>query len=413
MFIMARCMALAASAVILSINIEGCGDPNPAPSRRQNKKRRNGDGPTPRPNTIPTILPVHDSCKGNGLGLYTWGHEMWNMEKSPLIDFLLNDNVREFACGDIYINVSDYSAPEYIPNDHFLVPFIRNIRATGNRAIVYLVYGDVHVSGNGAPNGPYDFVNTFFDWVSKLSQAEMDAIMPIGLSYDCENISKTVIENSLTLAQKRKAALVTSHLRNDPSNLIIQWTIEGQRKPADTDVIMKLADSALMMLYRNHVAPSIRDPAGVDTLVDRMFDYMLTMQCKYCLDDEYAIANYKAKITVMVEADCTCGNSCGKISFCAFDASEPAWGGSYPNGALYMMDTLAKAEKAIRARLSTERFERLFGKPTAHNMFVVHNWQWFTCFFKDPSVEVQVPWGRKKDHTCKKYHSDSRSCKKH
>ncbi len=361
---------------------------------------------------IPTIAPVFDSCTGNGLGLYVWGHEYWNMVKSPIVDFLLKPNARQYACGDIYVNVADYTAPDYIPNEHYLLPFIKNIRATGNRAIVYLVYGDVHVSGNGAVNGPYDFANVFFDWIDKLSQLELDSILPLGLSFDCEHLSVKTISDALTQAQNRKQVILASRLHNDPTRITIQWTIEGEKKPHDTDTIMRLADSALMMAYRNHAGPTALDPEGADTTLRRLFDFMLTEQCRYCLDDAYAKQHYKAKITIMMEADCACGKSCGKISFCAFDASVPDWGGrQFNTGIEYMMDTLTKTKEAIQQGMSPETYTRLFGNPQGHSLFAIHNWQWFTCFFQDPSIELTTPWGRRKDHTCRQYASYSQRCR--
>ncbi len=83
---------------------------------------------------------------------------------------------------------------------------------------------------------------------------------------------------------------------------------------------MRLSDRALMMAYRNHVGSSISDPDGEDNIITRFFDFMLTKQCRNCLNDEYVKANYWAKIKIMFEADCQRGESCHNTCFCAYDA---------------------------------------------------------------------------------------------
>ena len=359
---------------------------------------------------VPLISRIKKECKGNYMGLYTWGHEVWDNPKSPIIDFILNPAVNEYGCGDVYINVSDYTAPDWIPNPHNLYPFIHNVRATGNKGIVYLVYGDVAVGANGAPDGPRRFADTFFKWVASLSQNELEDILPIGVSYDCEHLSPKTIEEALVRAQQLKEQIRVKRLGGDASQIVIQWTIEGQKKPVDTDIVMKHADSALMMGYRNHMGASIHDPTGEDNIVTRLMTFMFTEQCQKCLHDDFAEANYRAKIKLMFEADCMCGASCRKISFCAYDATTPGWGDEYENGAEYMMATLKAAERELRSQLGPARFDRLFGPTHDMSLFVVHNWQWFTCFFNDPSVYVTTPIGVKKE-SCARYQTWARGCR--
>ena len=374
-------------------------------------------GPDGRPinNYNPVSIPLHAPsgrvCSTGGMSMYSWGYEVWNGAKSPLVDFLRNPKVQDFGCGDIYINVADYTATTYIRDEFALVSFIRNVRASGNRGIVFLVYGDVQVSSNGAPNGPTEFADTFFGWLEKVPDTDLGAMLPIGLSYDCEHLSHTTIENALNRAQQLKADFAARRLGGDASKITIEWTIEGQEKPVDTDIVMKLSDRALMMAYRNHVGTSVRDPTGVDNIITRIFDFMFTNQCRHCLDDAYATANYKAKIKLMFEADCQCGSSCNKISFCAYDAVEALWGGnSYKTGAQYLVGTLKKAEELIRARLGPAKFQRLFGHAENMSLFVIHNWNWFTCYFDDPSVAITTPIGSHQS-TCKDYHTYAKSCR--
>jgi hypothetical protein len=138
---------------------------------------------------------------------------------------------------------------------------------------------------------------------------------------------------------------------------------------------------------------------------------MLTKPCRNCLNDEDVKANYWAKIKIMFKADCQCGASCHKISSCTYDAREQLWGGlSHRNGAEYLIDTLRKSEELIRARLGPQRFERLFGHYENMSLFVIHNWNSFTCFFDDPSVTITIPIGRQV-HSCKNYHELGESCR--
>ena len=361
---------------------------------------------------IPLLQPIRGGCSGNNLGLYTWGYEVWNNTQSPAIEFLTNPASTDYSCGDIWINVADYSAPNYIRDEYALVPFIRNVRATGNRATVLLVYGDVNVGKNGAPNGPSEFADTFFRWISQLSQDDLSVMLPLGISFDCEHLSDKTIRDALTHSQQLKEAIRESKLGGDASKIVIEWTIEGERKPVDTDVVMRLADRALMMGYRNHMATSIRDPNGEDTIMTRLFTFMFREQCEHCLDDAYAIANYKATIKLMFEADCMCGSSCHKISFCAYDARAPGWGNDYRHGAEYMMATLRQLDNELRngGRLTPAQHRRLFGEYRDMELFVVHNWQWFTCFFDNPSVAVSTPIGAQHE-SCKNYHTFANSCR--
>jgi len=359
----------------------------------------------------PTLNP--DTCSGNRIGLYAWGYEVWNSTSSPMIDFLSNPSVRDYSCGDIYINVADYTASTYIRDELALVPFIKSVRSTGNTGVVFLVYGDVQVSGHEAEDGPTEFADTFFRWVSSISDSDLHQIAPVGVSYDCEHLSVKVIETALNRAQDLKREVVISRLGGDDSLIQIEWTVEGQEKPDDTDMIMRLADRALIMNYRTHISSSVKDPLGRDNMITRLFDFMFKRQCKRCLDDAYATANYKAKIRIMLEADCQCGASCRKISFCAYDSREPGWGDDFTNGAEYMMHTLYAFDTELRSgrRLSPSQYERLFGSPQNLQLFVVHNWHWFTCFFDDPSVAVSTPIGKKLE-SCINYHSMAQACRR-
>jgi hypothetical protein len=413
-----RFIAVLASLVILQQL--GCGGGSTGGNNNfdayQNAKQ--GGANSQAASHIPLIPKVRDNCTGNKLALYSWGYEVWNGAQSPIVNFLLNPRVTEFSCGEIYINVADYTATNYIRDESALIPFIRNVRATGNHETVFLVYGDVQVSSNGAPEGPTDFAQAFFNWIRRVSDEDLKAMVPLGISYDCEHLSSATIVNALTLARKLKTDLVKTRLGNDDKLITIEWTIEGQKKPKDTDIVMKLADRALMMAYRNHIGKSVRDPGGDDTIMTRLMDFMFTEQCSRCLDDAYATANYRATIKIMLEGDCMCGNSCHKISFCAFDAVEDDWGRkdlngvvAYSNGAQYLEATLREADRQLHATLTPAQYKRLFGSTRDLSLFAIHNWNWFTCFFNDPTVDITTPIGGKQQTCAKHYHSHARSCR--
>ena len=400
-----RYQLLAFFVVFVFICLTGCGQSGTGNNRSSPK--------TSKSPTVPTIKPVRSSCAGNNIGLYTWGQDVWNNPDSPMIDFLLNPSVSEFSCGDIYIETGDYSSPDKIKDEQNLIPFIRNVRATGNSSPVFLVYGDVQVSKNGVLDGAERFARTFFRWVNDMSQDDLNAILPIGISFDCEHLPLSTIQGGLGTARNLKNEILETKLGGDAAKLIIEWAIEGQPKPDDTDLIMKLADRALMMVYRNHMGTSVRDPTATETLMNRLFDFMFKDQCRHCLDDAYAKTHYRAKLRIMVEADCRCAESCHKISFCAFDSKAAGWGDNFPNGAEYLTATVTQFEHELRSggRLSREQFHRLFGDVTGLELIVIHNWHWFTCMFDTPSVEVKTPIGKQKE-SCKSYHAYADGCRK-
>jgi hypothetical protein len=192
--------------------------------------------------------------------------------------------------------------------------------------------------------------------------------------------------------------------------------VEGEPNPESTDTIMRLADSALVMVYRNHAGPSILDSSGVDTIKSRFMGYMLKKQCTRCLDDKYAKANYIAKMKLMVEADCQCTDNCRKTSFCAFDTSSKGWGDQYSSATEYMTATLRDTLQQIHADLKPEQYQRLFGKAYLQNnqdlsLFVVHNWEWFTCYFETKSMTSRDIFGIAALEQCSDYRQHAKTCR--
>ena len=337
---------------------------------------------------------------------------MWHATESPLVNFLMSEKTREHGCGDVYINIADYSAPDFIKNQQDLVPFMKNVRASGNRAVILLVYGDVNVSGNGVLDGPQRFADTFFRWLNTVSQEDLEEILPLGISFDCEHLPHATITGGLNTAQSLKKHFADAKLGGDASKIFIEWTIEGDEKPNDTDIVMKLADRALVMTYRNRMFTGPVDAENEDDLAGRFFNFMLKRQCTNCLNDIYAREHYKAKMKIMVEADCECGSGCEKISFCAFDAKANGWGNGFSNGAEYLVNTLRQFDSALRdgSRITKEQFQRLFGDYDDLGLFVVHNWNWYTCYFDDRSVDISYPIGARRQG-CRNYHSLAAGCR--
>jgi hypothetical protein len=285
---------------------------------------------------------------------------------------------------------------------------------------VYMTYGDINVNANRVLDGPERFARAFFDWFNSIDETILPLILPIGISFDCEHLPESTIVSALTTAQNHKSSVLSSKLNNDPSKLIIQWTIEGARSPANTDAIMRLADSAVVMVYRNHEGPSVNiDPRGDDTLSTRFLDYMMREQCERCLDDAYASAHYKAKIKLMIESDCECRDNCRKTSFCAFDTTQPGWGEGFSSPVEYLTNTLQKTNAILQTALTTDQQVRLFGQKLATNpadlsIFVVHNWEWFNCYFGKHAIRNAEDWDPEEaGHfvNCKDYHTLANVCR--
>ncbi len=289
------------------------------------------------------------------IGVYSWDQKNWRDSDSKLLQHLASRK----TCGDVYVNFADYSNARDLRDADKLVDFLKRARVLmGSSRVLYVTYGDVTERDVVAVE---DFVDTFFELVSGMSSEEAKAVKPLGVSFDIEHFPATVYERVLVKAQQLKAQVVE---RWGPENLLIQCTIEGEYKPVDTDIIMKHADRALMMVYRN----------SVDKFIDRL-KWFLTEQCERCLDDNYATEHYRAKISIMVETACRVGQSCSYISFCAIDD---------PNPVNYLVSTLKQAEQKMTSSglITEEQKQRLF---TGEALFVAHDFEWFQCFFNDSS----------------------------
>jgi hypothetical protein len=325
---------------------------------------------------IDIIEGSHTSCPGKRLGTYTWDMSYFRDGNRDLITLLDSDVGRQYACGDLYINVADYSSPEVIPNEDGLVDFIKEFRErVGNpAAVVYLTYGDVTARNGSAM---ISFTRTFFDWAMKISAADAALMGRIGISYDVEHVDPEDSKTALLLSRDLRARTEFG------TNIYIQHTIDGDRNILSTEYVMRYADSALAMLYSN-------EPRGLVELIN----WLLAEQCERCLDDEYSTANYGAKISVIVEASCKMGRGCSEKSMCVKDG---------PNeGMMYISDCLNEAIKILENSgiLTLEQFTRLFNTQT---LWVVHNFEWQRCY---------APFSNHFDYpSCKDYHVYAKSCR--
>ena len=335
-----------------------------------------------------SLIDEMTECSGKKIGAYVWGHQHWRNPQSAFLQHLTGNNSRNFTCGDIFINVADYSSAESISGKEFLLPFLINVRRSGNRGVIWLTYGDVVKRDVVACR---KFVDTFYDWLLSVPVEWLDVIKPIGLSFDIEHFPNGAIEETLIYAQRRKNDVSPKLL---PDGFFIQCTIEGQPKPVDTDIVMRHADRALMMAYRNYLTkPS--DPSGMNNGMMRRLQYMFKDQCTRCLDDEYAVRNYRAKITIMVETSCKLGVSCNYVSFCAIDDKRPS------GGVDYLVDHLDQIDsKLVSSGLMTkEQRNRLI---SSSSPFAVHDWDWFQCFYQDSNDTNDL---------CKNYSSYATTCR--
>ena len=330
--------------------------------------------------TLPIALvsqPQSAVCSGRKLGLYTWDQNNWRQPDSRLVKHLFGANAQKYTCGDILINVADYTNPAKIRDQEMLIPFMLNVRRSGNRGVIFLTYGDVVKRDYKSCKV---FVDTFFDFVKTIPRHVVDTIQPIGISYDIEHFPVGVITDTLQYAQQRKREFTENAVTGFGSEgILVQCTIEGHPKPVDTDAVMKYADRALAMSYRNYIT-GVGSRAGQNPKNDALVRarFMLKEQCQRCLDDDYAKKHYKAKITFMVETACKLGKSCSYISFCAFDGKGKS------GGIEYMTDVLDELDRQLTSSglMTAEQKDRLLSKTSP---YAVHDWDWTQCFYQDPS----------------------------
>jgi hypothetical protein len=326
-----------------------------------------------------------DCALSSPIGVYSWDSSYWRTDNPALIDFIKSDLGYVFASGSLYINVADYSSADVIPDQDRLVRFAKEFRriSVNPDAVLYFTYGDVTAKDG---NAMVEFTKTFFGWVCGIDPVEAGAMGRIGLSYDVEHVHPDFTKRALLLAQELRASSPFG-----PDNIIIQYTIEGDRNVLGTDYAFRYADSVLVMLYSNFLRPG---QFPQERSLSSRIKWVLTSQCEKCLDEGYTISNYRAKISIMVEASCKMGKSCGWASFCAYDGAE--------EGAAYLAETLSRAFEQFRESglVSETQYERLFN---LQDLFVVHNFEWYKCF---------PPFNHFSNYdSCKPYHALAEACR--
>ena len=372
-----------ANSLPINVQLKQTGSDALGQQNIHEEKRESDVGPI-------AVTPVIASaaCTGPRLGIYSWDQQMsWRTPDSPLIKHLSSKNAKSNTCGDVTVNVADFSNAHKIYNSEVLVPFIENVRRAGNDGTVYLSYGDVKTKNVTAARM---FIDTFFDWVATVPREKAQKIAPLGVSFDIEHFPVGRIEILLKHAQSRKQALSNFPI----GSVLIQWTIEGRINPVDTDAVMRYADSALMMAYRNYMSKP-GDETGAKNGLLRRLNYMLREQCSKCLVDDYAKKYYKAKITVMVESACNVDEYCDRLSFCAFDGPGNRGGVGYLHSTLQMLD----AALVSSGLLTSEQKSRLFNMRAPYS---VHHWEWFQCYYQDPSDTNSL---------CNEYHGLAATCR--
>ena len=322
-------------------------------------------------------------CSGKRIGLYSWDTSYWMNGNSALLDFLDSEQGQQWNCGDIYVNIGDYSSAGSIIAPSNLVEFALSFRqrSRNHAAILYFTYGDVTAHDGDAM---VQFTHTFFDWVDTISAYDAAAIGRIGISYDVEHFDPVYTERVLALCRERRKSTAFGE-----KGLLIQYLIEGDENIAGTDIAFRYADSVLAMLYSNSLSDI--SPYGADSLISRL-KWFLTSQCKKCLDDEYSESNYTAKITIMVEASCKMGRSCSWASFCAHDGPD--------EGVFYLYTVLEGAIKSLPLFVTEKQFIRLF---SLDSLFVVNSFEWYRCY---------TPFDNLFRFTeCENYHSLAEDCR--
>jgi hypothetical protein len=374
------------SCSVLIFFLSGCSDPVPTLTIGS------GDPPTttvspPRaspPRVVSTgslpTAPPSSACPGHRIGVYAWDQSYWRGGNDELLGFLSSSLAASWACGDVYINVGDYSTT-VIPDWDKLTNFIVKYRKTTGRSdsVVWMTYGDVTARSGLAM---IQFTNASFDWATAVSQTDSDRMGRIGISYDVEHLSPTDTETALLLCRSRREETPFGS-----SRLLISHTLDGDLNVGGTDVVMRLADSALAMVYSNFVDAPLRPDIPPTTSLPATLAWLVTTQCKKCLQQN----NYRARITLMVEASCQMGKGCGQMSFCAADG-----GAEYMSGVLD--DSVARLVKL--GVLTPQQITQLFDLDAP---FVAHNWEWFRCF---PPFSDSVTYPN-----CEQYKSLAASCR--
>lgn len=350
----------------------GCGNSDSKDDKApESSPDQFSDVSPPSPNFSPTPSPaggwvipdppVNPQCPGKRIGVYSWDTTYWRSGNPQLLDFLDSKSGREWSCGDTYVNIADYTSANSIPDQDNLVQFAKTFRkrVANSRAVLYFTYGDVTARDGKAMIA---FTETFFKWIRSISSADAKQMGTIGISYDVEHMSIDDTRAVLNMCREQRKS---THFGE--TDLKIQWTVEGDRNIVGTDLAFKLADSALVMLYSNYIESPVypRD----QSLYSRL-RWLLSEQCEKCLDDEYAQAQYRAKITVMVEASCEMGRSCAWASFCAYDWPD--------EGARYLSRTLETAMNMLARNgdISPSQYERLFN---IDSPYAVHSFEWYRC----------------------------------
>jgi hypothetical protein len=378
--------------LVTAIFLTGCG-PAVRPSRGSGEVggdiRTSPPEPTSAPLSITTPASPHQTraCTGQRIGTYAWSQSYWRSSDSSLLDFLTSALGREWACGDLTINVGDFTNPEKIHDSSYLVKFAQDYhsRVANADTVLWLSYGDV-VSKNGS--SMLEFTRTFFKWVVSIPSDVAVSMGRIGISYDVEHVDPEYTRQVLILASElRKAAPFPE------GSILIQHTIEGANNVVGTDHVMRYADSALAMVYRNYMNDTTGKYHEDSNIANRLL-WMLSEQCPNCLNDSFAAAHYKAKITVMVEASCKMGAGCGKLSFCSFDGPH--------EGAYRVVDIMKEMKSVLLARgsITPAQYERLFSTTTP---YATHHWEWFRCFAPFSSSFVYP--------NCSEYHTLAASCR--
>ncbi|KAF4670555.1 hypothetical protein FOZ61_010146 [Perkinsus olseni] len=357
----------------------------------------------PDPNRVPTFPPTTgvpptsrpppgNVCSGNRIGTYTWSQSYWLEGDQALLNFLDHPMGRQWNCGDLYINVADASNHNKIKDEDKLVEWMKTWREqSGNNGTIWLTYGDVVEKDGPKMVG---FVETFKHFLMRsVSAQDMSLIAPMGISFDVEHVAEEYYERALMDAQMMKEE-VTEGMGYLPGSIFVDCTIEGEKNVVETEYVMRHADRALMMLYRNEVNGTYEDD-----LVERM-KWMMTEQCTVCTQPGWE--NLRAKITIMVEGACEMGSGCKKLSMCAKDTS------SYPDsqgGIQYIWETLQELRRRMIADeiVTQEQFDHIFD--VDGTLFAVHNWEWSRCFYGD-SFSQEMSFSN-----CHDYHPLASDCR--
>jgi hypothetical protein len=172
------------------------------------------------------LLPQKDSCEGNNVGIYGWSQSYWMQPNSKLTRYLFTEAAHRSFCGSVTINIADYSNPDLIKNSEMLIPFILNVRRSGNSKIVWMSYADGAFVIDSTK--PKLFTGTFFKWLLSLPKKLLSQMAPLGVLYDIPKFDREAFRETLVHATKQRETFMNRWISQTETLVFFQFRVENE-----------------------------------------------------------------------------------------------------------------------------------------------------------------------------------------